>query len=131
MVASGRGTARDVVSREVVNHAVVSGGMRGREADRREVIILSLGQAGSQAGGGCGCGHRASETDACDTAAGTPCERSTPARVPVLVCRDALTAAGAETDIVTATSDLEIDAINARLDGRPRPDGLTWPSGAD
>jgi hypothetical protein len=48
-------------------------------------------------------------------------------RVPVLSCADALTAAGARVDSVTAGSDAEIDDVIARLDGPPRPDGLTWP----
>jgi hypothetical protein len=48
-------------------------------------------------------------------------------RVPVLTCSDALTAAGARVEAVTATSDAEIDAVLARLDGPSRPDGLTWP----
>lgn len=50
-----------------------------------------------------------------------------PPRVPVLACSDSLTAAGARTETVTATSDTEIDAVLARLDGPSRPDGLTWP----
>jgi hypothetical protein len=49
--------------------------------------------------------------------------------VPVLACRDALTAGGATVDPVTATSDEEIDAVLARLDSPVRPDGLTWPAG--
>jgi hypothetical protein len=48
-------------------------------------------------------------------------------RVPVLSCADALTAAGARVESITAGSDAEIDEIVARLDGPPRPDGLTWP----
>jgi hypothetical protein len=48
-------------------------------------------------------------------------------RVPVLAFSDALTAAGARVEAVTATSDAEIDAVLTRLDGPPRPDGLTWP----
>jgi len=50
-------------------------------------------------------------------------------RVPVLACADALTAAGARVETVTARSDTEIDAVLARLDGPARPDGLTWPDG--
>jgi hypothetical protein len=38
-----------------------------------------------------------------------------------------LTAGGARVDAVTATSDAEIDTVLSRLDGLPRPDGLTWP----
>src|SRR5262249_27128811 len=47
-------------------------------------------------------------------------------RVPVLACRDALVAGGAEVSTGTATSDAEIDAGIGQLDGRPRADGLTW-----
>lgn len=48
-------------------------------------------------------------------------------RVPVLACADALTAAGARVETVTARSDKDIDAVLARLDGPARPDGLIWP----
>jgi hypothetical protein len=48
-------------------------------------------------------------------------------RAAVLACSDALTAAGARVESVTVTSDAEIDAVLARLDGPPRPDGLPWP----
>jgi Diacylglycerol kinase catalytic domain len=48
-------------------------------------------------------------------------------RVPVLACSDALAAAGARVEAVTATSDAAIDGVLARLDGPPRPDALTWP----
>ncbi len=75
----------------------------------REVIILSLGSADPA------CAHSAA---------------TAPVRVPVLVCRDALADGGATVDPVTATSDEEIDAVLARLDGPARPDGLTWPAGA-
>lgn len=54
-------------------------------------------------------------------------EGSAGPRVPVLACSDALTAAGARVEAVTATSDTAIDEVLARLDGPPRPDGLTWP----
>ncbi|MFX0593165.1 hypothetical protein [Melissospora conviva] len=50
-----------------------------------------------------------------------------PPRVPVLRCADALTDAGARVETVTAYSDAEIDEVLARLDGPPRPDGLTFP----
>jgi len=73
----------------------------------REVIILSLGTADA----------------ACAHSGGTA-----PLRVPVLACRYALVAAGATVDTVTATSDVEVDAVLARLDGPARPDGLTWPA---
>jgi hypothetical protein len=75
----------------------------------REVIILSLGSADAS------CAHSGA---------------AAPLRVPVLACRDVLTAGGATVDPVTATSDDEIDAVLARLDGPARPDGLTWPAGA-
>ncbi|HEY8453617.1 MAG TPA: hypothetical protein VIL54_15735 [Natronosporangium sp.] len=48
-------------------------------------------------------------------------------RVPVRACADALAAAGATLEPVTATSDAEIDQVLARLDGPARPDGLPWP----
>ncbi|HEU4421966.1 MAG TPA: diacylglycerol kinase family protein [Pilimelia sp.] len=66
-----------------------------------DVVLLTLGDG--PADGGCG------------------------TRAPVLACADALRAAGAHTEIITATSDLEIDAILARLDGPARADGLSWP----
>jgi hypothetical protein len=72
-----------------------------------DVVLLTLGDG---AAAGCGDTH------------------AVPApRVPVLACADALTAAGARVDTVTARSDAEIDAALARLDGPPRPDGLRWP----
>jgi hypothetical protein len=48
-------------------------------------------------------------------------------RVPVLACRDALLAEGAEVSTLTAGSDVELDEVLAQLDGPARPDGLTWP----
>ena len=51
-------------------------------------------------------------------------------RTPVLACRDALVAEGAEVSTIIATSDAELDEVVARLDGPPRPDGLTWPAQA-
>jgi hypothetical protein len=48
-------------------------------------------------------------------------------RAPVLACRDALIADGAEVTTVTAGSDAELDEAIAALDGPARPDGLTWP----
>jgi hypothetical protein len=70
-----------------------------------DVVLLTLGE-------GAGCG------DACET------ERP---RVPVLACADALSAAGARVETITACSDAEIDAVLARLDGPPRADDLPWP----
>lgn len=54
-------------------------------------------------------------------------ERCETLRVPVLACADALTARGARVETITARSDAEIDDVLARLDGPPRPDGLSWP----
>lgn len=48
-------------------------------------------------------------------------------RVPVLALRDALTEAGARMEVVTATSDAEIDTVLERFDGPARPDALPWP----
>ncbi len=48
-------------------------------------------------------------------------------RAPVLACRDALIAEGAEVSTVTAGSDEELDEVIATLDGPARPDGLAWP----
>lgn len=75
-----------------------------------DVVLLTLGD-----------GHAAGCSDACGS-----CATPTP-RVPVLACADALTAEGARVTTVTAESDAEIDAVLARLDGPPRPDGLDWP----
>jgi hypothetical protein len=49
-------------------------------------------------------------------------------RAPVLACRDALAAEGAQVDTVVAGSDAELDEVIAALDGPVRADGLTWPS---
>ncbi len=67
-----------------------------------DVVILSL----AEGGGGC--------------AASAP-------RVPVRECEQALTAAGARVETVTAASDAEIDEVLSRFDGPARTDGLTWP----
>jgi hypothetical protein len=69
------------------------------------------------------CASCTSHGDACDTAR----RPSAGTRVPVLHCADALRAAGARVELVTARSDEEIDEVLARLDGPPREDGLTWP----
>ena len=87
----------------------------------RRVVILALGSADASCGDSCGCGS----VDGTHSV-GTPA-----VRVPVLACRDALTAGGARVTTVTATSDAEIDAVIADLDGAPRPDGLAWPTPAD
>jgi hypothetical protein len=88
-----------------------------------DVVLLTLG---SDREGAAGCGG----SDGCcggSTAADDNCTE-TP-RVPVLSCADALSASGARVELVTARSDAEIDAVLARLDGPPRPDGLAWPDG--
>jgi hypothetical protein len=87
----------------------------------RQAIILSLANAEAAEPAGCGaCGS------ACASGLTRVCE--TGPRVPVLACRDALHAAGYDVELVTATSDPEIDTVIARLDGAARPDGLTWPT---
>ena len=83
------------------------------------MILLSLAENASAAGGACGaaCGGCGSaEKEACETP-----------RVPVLKCADALTQAGARVETVVAASDEEIDAVIARFDAGARTDGLTWP----
>jgi hypothetical protein len=75
-----------------------------------DVILLSVAE-----GGGCG--------SACGG-----CETACSPRTPVLACADALREAGARVATVVAGSDAEIDAVVARFDGDPRPDGLTWPA---
>ena len=47
---------------------------------------------------------------------------------PVLACRDALVAEGADVTTATPASDRELDELIAAVDGPPRPDGLTWPA---
>jgi hypothetical protein len=80
-----------------------------------EVVLLSLAEksTGDVCGGECGACVLKS---ACAT------------RTPVDECADALRAGGATVEIVTASSDAEIDAVIKRFDGPPRPDGLDWPS---
>ena len=84
-----------------------------------DVVLLSLAEGGSadSCGGVCG-------GDGC---APTPAPSACGPRVPVRECADALTAAGARVEMITAGSDQEIDEVIARLDGPARPDGLTWP----
>ena len=81
-----------------------------------DVVVLSLAEGQGSGGGACG-----AECGGC-----APATACTP-RVPVLRCADALTAAGARVETVTAASDQEIDEVLARFDGPARPDGLTWP----
>lgn len=68
-----------------------------------EVTLLSLGQ-----GSGCG--------DGCDGDCGGQADPTGGVRVPVLACRDALRAGGADVRIVEANSDREIDeALDATV----------------
>jgi hypothetical protein len=92
-----------------------------RSAAVFDVVILSLGEAprADACGNGAGCGA-CGGGEAADVAACAP-------RVPVLTCADALVAAGARVETVTAGSDADIDAVLARFDGPARPDGLAWP----
>lgn len=87
-----------------------------------DVVLLTL-DSGGDGSVGCGAGG-----DCCSSgpATGRAGCADTP-RVPVLTCADALTARGARVESATARSDAEIDAVLARLDGPPRPDGLDWP----
>ncbi|MGN9811864.1 hypothetical protein ACTMSW_21205 [Micromonospora sp. BQ11] len=92
-----------------------------------DVVLLTLGSERDAPGGGCGSGG-ACCGGADDRADGATTEdRCETPRVPVLACADAFTARGARVETVTARSDAEIDEVLARLDGPPRPDGLTWP----
>ena len=63
-----------------------------------------------------------------ESSCGDTCEGSCASpRTQVLHCGDALRAAGARVEMVTAHDDAEVDAVLARLDAPPREDGLTWP----
>jgi diacylglycerol kinase-like protein len=84
-----------------------------------DVVVLSLAEGGADADA-CGSGSSCGGCGATEKAACGP-------RVPVLRCAEALTAAGARVETVTAGSDAEIDAVLARFDGPARADGLTWP----
>ncbi|MBE1485926.1 diacylglycerol kinase family protein [Plantactinospora soyae] len=87
-----------------------------------DVVLLTL-DSGEDGAAGCGSGG-----DCCSAGpAGSRADCADTPRVPVLACADALTARGARVESVTARSDAEIDAVLARLDGPPRPDGLDWP----
>ncbi|NES14449.1 MULTISPECIES: hypothetical protein [Micromonospora] len=90
-----------------------------------DVVLLTLGSERDAAGGGCGSGGAC--CGGVEAAGEQPEERCETPRVPVLACADALTAGGARVEMVTARSDAEIDEVLARLDGAPRPDGLSWP----
>ncbi|SIQ61296.1 hypothetical protein [Micromonospora avicenniae] len=89
-----------------------------------DVVLLTLG---SERDAAPGCGSGGACCGGASEAAEEKPERCETPRVPVLTCADALTARGARVEMVTARSDAEIDEVLARLDGPPRPDGLTWP----
>ncbi|MEV4809509.1 hypothetical protein [Micromonospora avicenniae] len=89
-----------------------------------DVVLLTLG---SERDAAAGCGSGGACCGGANEAAEEKPERCETPRVPVLACADALTARGARVEMVTARSDAEIDEVLARLDGAPRPDGLTWP----
>ncbi|MEV0717211.1 diacylglycerol kinase family protein [Asanoa sp. NPDC050611] len=78
-----------------------------------DVVLLTLAEG---AGAAC-CG-----ADSCDSHA-----KADTLRAPVRACLDALRAAGARVETVTAHADKDIDAVLARFDGPAREDGLTWP----
>jgi len=95
-----------------------------------DIVLLSLAEGGGSTdtcGSACGsgCGSPASDQAAPDRAASgrTVCAP----RVPVLACADALRAAGARVEMITAASDADIDAVIERFDAGPRADQLTWP----
>lgn len=92
----------------------------------RSVVLLSLAAATPEAGGCGACGSSCAAANGAEAGAvATVCAAP---RVPVLRCRDALTAAGATVEVITAESDAEIDAVLARFDGPAREDGLRWPA---
>src|ERR1700754_1138083 len=78
-----------------------------------DVVLLTLAEG---AGDAC-CG-----AESCDSHA-----KADVLRAPVRACVDALAAAGARVETVTAHSDKDVDAALARFDGPARDDGLTWP----
>jgi hypothetical protein len=80
-----------------------------------DVVLLTLAE---------GAGEACCGADACATHA-----QADTLRAPVRACVDALGAAGARVETITAHSDRDIDAVLARFDGPPREDGLTWPDG--
>ncbi|MEV4623382.1 diacylglycerol kinase family protein [Asanoa sp. NPDC049573] len=71
-----------------------------------------------------GAGEACCGADACASHA-----KADTLRAPVRACVDALVAAGARVETVTAHDDKDIDAVLARFDAPARPDGLTWPDG--
>lgn len=105
-----------------------------------EVVLLAFAETPPASGGGCGaCGGGTGGSgapaapgdtlaDRCGTAPGSgACGTGGSPRAAVLACRDALAAEGARVELVTVEADAHIDDVLARLDGEPRPDGLTWP----
>jgi hypothetical protein len=86
-----------------------------------EVVLLSLAE---KTGAGDVCGG---ECTACTASGSAPAATCAP-RTQVLACADALRRAGAQVEIVTASSDAEIDAVIKGFDAAPRPDGLDWPA---
>ena len=90
-----------------------------------DVVLLTLEQ-GSPPGDACGVGGGCGGCGG-GTSGGAAAKAACAPRVPVLACADALTAAGARVELVTARSDGEIDDVIARFDAPPRADGLTWP----
>lgn len=88
-----------------------------------DVVALTFG---TSTDAGCDGGCRGSRTGRDDEPRDDE-QRAEVFRVPVLRCRDALVAAGARVETITARSDAEIDDVLVLLDGPARPDGLTWP----
>jgi hypothetical protein len=86
-----------------------------------DVVLLTL-EEGAPAGSSCGTG-----AGCCGGSSGTTDKGACAPRVPVLTCADALTAAGARVELVSARSDADIDAVVARFDAPARADGVTWP----
>ncbi len=107
-----------------------------------DVVLLSL-EEGAPAGGSCGtgdgcCGGAGASggaggaggsgaSGASGASGGDSPKAACAPRVPVLACADALTAAGARVETVTACSDADIDKVVARFDAPARADGLSWP----
>lgn len=91
-----------------------------------DIVLLSLAEPDDEGCGDC--------TGAADHSCASICggenhaDRCRPGpRTPVLHCADALRESGARVEMITATDDTELDAVLARFDSPPRPDGLTWP----
>lgn len=98
-----------------------------------DVVLLTLGDGHSHDECGCGTTGAASADSrprgtggSCPDTGSAGCQPATH-RVPVLACAEALRAGGARVEIVTASSDTDIDAALRTFDGPPRADGLDWP----